>query len=196
MIGAVSNWMTFKAGCCGRGPTPYAAAYMLFRIDDRRGGAGIDAPHAARGGIGRAPGEPGGRHLGKRRSQFSGPQSIGCAARHLSTAFLRSFSRVWLRAPKVLGDTGESSPEHWEKPLGSADVHIVSLRSRRDAERLEAALARARKRVREISASPRSGARIVMRCRMKEEHSDSRTGSAIPRLKGRVFPAPIPMNGP
>ena len=25
----------------------------------------------------------------------------------------------------VLGDVGESSPEHWEPPLGSADVHVA-----------------------------------------------------------------------
>ena len=24
-----------------------------------------------------------------------------------------------------LGDVGESSPEHWEKPLGSSDVHVA-----------------------------------------------------------------------
>ena len=28
------------------------------------------------------------------------------------------------RAP-ILADRGESSPEHWEKPLGTPDVHVV-----------------------------------------------------------------------
>ena len=25
----------------------------------------------------------------------------------------------------MLGDVGESGPEHWEKPLGTADVHVA-----------------------------------------------------------------------
>ena len=25
----------------------------------------------------------------------------------------------------ALGDVGESSPEHWETPLGTSDVHVV-----------------------------------------------------------------------
>jgi Dyp-type peroxidase family len=46
---------------------------------------------------------------------------------------------------EILGDTGESSPEHWEKPLGSPDVHVVITALSPDAEHLEAAIKSARK---------------------------------------------------
>ena len=44
----------------------------------------------------------------------------------------------------ILGDVGESSPEHWEKPLGSGDVHVVLTAISTDQPQLDAALARAR----------------------------------------------------
>jgi len=31
--------------------------------------------------------------------------------------------------PKELGDTSESSPENWEKAVGTTDVHVVSRRA-------------------------------------------------------------------
>ena len=43
-----------------------------------------------------------------------------------------------------LGDRGESSPDNWEKPLGSPDVHIALAALASDAAGLEAMLERAR----------------------------------------------------
>jgi deferrochelatase/peroxidase EfeB len=47
------------------------------------------------------------------------------------------------RAAK-LGDVGGSSPEHWEKPLGTADVHVALAVLSPDGARLEALAERAR----------------------------------------------------
>src|SRR3954447_22790228 len=44
-----------------------------------------------------------------------------------------------------LGDVGESSPDHWEKPLGTPDVHVALAALSPDAARLEAVLERARR---------------------------------------------------
>jgi Dyp-type peroxidase family len=44
----------------------------------------------------------------------------------------------------ALGDRGESSPENWEKPLGSPDVHIALAALSSDTAGLEAMLERAR----------------------------------------------------
>ena len=35
-----------------------------------------------------------------------------------------------------LGDVGESSPEHWEQPLGSSDVHVALAALSPDSARL------------------------------------------------------------
>ena len=49
-----------------------------------------------------------------------------------------------------LGDVGESSPEHWEKPLGTADVHIAIAVLAPDLARLEAVAERARRAHQEL----------------------------------------------
>ena len=46
---------------------------------------------------------------------------------------------------KALGDVGENGPEHWEKPLGSTDVHLVITALAPDSRRLESVLQPARK---------------------------------------------------
>ena len=50
-----------------------------------------------------------------------------------------------------LGDVGESSPEHWEKPLGTADVHVALAALSPDAARLEAVAERARRAHEELA---------------------------------------------
>jgi Dyp-type peroxidase family len=66
-------------------------------------------------------------------------------------SFAPEFQQGMAARARMLGDTGESSPEHWEKPLGSADVHIVVTALSPDAERLEAAMEPARRKYRELS---------------------------------------------
>jgi Dyp-type peroxidase family len=51
---------------------------------------------------------------------------------------------------RSLGDTGESSPEHWEKPLGTGALHVVLVAVAPDTARLEAVLGRARNTYREL----------------------------------------------
>jgi Dyp-type peroxidase family len=50
-----------------------------------------------------------------------------------------------------LGDVGENAPEHWEKPLGSQDVHLVVAGLAPDAARLEAAFRYARDAAHDLS---------------------------------------------
>ena len=40
-------------------------------------------------------------------------------------SFAWEFRQGMAARAKALGDTGESSPEHWETPLGTPDVHVV-----------------------------------------------------------------------
>jgi len=41
----------------------------------------------------------------------------------------------------ILGDTGESAPEHWELPLGHTDAYMAYYMLAPDASRLEALFA-------------------------------------------------------
>ena len=47
--------------------------------------------------------------------------------------------------PALLGDLGESSPDHWEPPFGTGDVHVAIAALSPDAYRLEAVAERARR---------------------------------------------------
>ena len=49
-----------------------------------------------------------------------------------------------------LGDVGESSPEHWEKPLGTTDVHVAIAVLAPDLARLEAVAEKARRAHQEL----------------------------------------------
>ena len=40
-------------------------------------------------------------------------------------SFAPEFREGMAARAAILGDAGESSPDHWEKPLGTADVHVA-----------------------------------------------------------------------
>ena len=64
-------------------------------------------------------------------------------------SFAPEFRQGMAARAAQLGDVGESSPEHWEKPLGTPDVHValaaLSPGRRAAAERRRAGAPRARR---------------------------------------------------
>src|SRR5205814_8836559 len=80
---------------------------------------------------------------------FQGLKALGVPQASLDS-FSPEFQQGMAARAKMLGDNGESSPEHWEKPLGSADVHVVVTALSPDTEHLEAALERARRAYRQL----------------------------------------------
>ena len=54
-----------------------------------------------------------------------------------------------------LGDVGESSPEHWEQPLGSPDVHVALAALSPDARGSRPCVEKARRAARRISPASR-----------------------------------------
>ena len=168
LIGSVLELDDIQSGVLRPRPAPYAAAYVLFRMNEVKAG----------------------RELMRRI------RPVVASAAHPASPADDTWVSVALsfQGLKALG-ARQASPEHWEKPLGSADVHVVltarSLRTRSDWKRRSREPARSTKR--SLALLP-CGARIVMLFRMKEKRLDSRTGSVIRRLKGRVFRALIPAN--
>jgi deferrochelatase/peroxidase EfeB len=80
---------------------------------------------------------------------FQGLKALGVPEASLDS-FPPEFREGMAARAKRLGDVGESSPEKWEVPLGSADVHVVLTAISQDAEHLEAALNRAREAYRQL----------------------------------------------
>jgi Dyp-type peroxidase family len=131
-------------------PAPYAAAYVLFRIDDAK--AGRELIRRVRPLVASAahPESPAGDTWVSVALSFQGLKELGVPQTSLDS-FSPEFQQGMAARAGVLGDTGESSPEHWEKPLGSVDVHVVLTALAPDSARLEAALARAGQEYQKIS---------------------------------------------
>lgn len=168
-------------------PNPYAAAYLLFRIDDRRAGrelvgrlAGVVASAAdarspaADTWVSVALTHPGLRALGLPQDSldsFAWELRQGMAAR-----------------ARALGDVGESSPERWERPLGTPEVHVVVTAVSPDTVSLEAALARARDaygNIRGIAAIWRQDCHALSTCK---EPFGYRDGISHPAVEGSGIP--------
>jgi deferrochelatase/peroxidase EfeB len=80
---------------------------------------------------------------------FQGLKALGVPQESLDS-FSTQFQQGMAARAKVLGDSGESSPAKWERPLGSADVHVVLTAISKNAEHLESALERASKTYQEL----------------------------------------------
>lgn len=131
-----------QAGVLRPRPTPYAATYILFRIDDRTAGrqmigqlakvtsSAADAKGAAGSSISAA-------------ISYAGMKALDVPQSSLDS-FAWEFQQGMVARASALHDVGESSPEHWEKPLGTSDVHVVVVVTAPDQTELEATLDRAR----------------------------------------------------
>src|SRR4051794_28023911 len=80
---------------------------------------------------------------------YQGLKALGVPQDSLDS-FAPEFQQGMAARAALLGDTGESSPSHWEKPLGTPDVHVALTAVSPDSQHLEAAVDRARKAYREL----------------------------------------------
>ncbi len=130
-------------------PSPYAATYLLLRIDDRRAGRALmgrlsevvaSAAHAT---------SPAADTWVSVALTYEGLKMLGVPPDSLAS-FAWEFRQGMAVRAAALGDTGESDPAQWEPPLGTAAVHVVIVGVSPDHARLEAALARAEQALRDL----------------------------------------------
>ena len=124
-------------------PSPYAATYVLFRIDDRHAGRELMRRFGGVVASAAHPTSPAGDTWVSVALTYSGLEALGVPRASLES-FAWEFQQGMAARADALGDTGESSPAYWEKPLGSRDVHVIMTAVAPDRARLEAALSRAR----------------------------------------------------
>ena len=119
---------------------------------------------------------------------YTGLEALGVPQASLDS-FAPEFREGMAARAAILGDTGESSPEHWEKPLGTGEVHVAIAALSPDpavaARPPPKAPGALRKSSRESSWS---GDRSAISCRPAGPRSGSRTGSASPRSKAAAGP--------
>jgi Dyp-type peroxidase family len=172
-------------------PIPYAATYLIFRIDDRKAGRKLMARLHNVVASAAHPTSPAGDTWVSVALSFQGLKALGIPQASLDS-FPPEFQQGMAARAKMLGDHGESSPEHWEKPLGSADVHVVVTAVSPDTQHLEAALERARKTYRElpgIAAIWRQDCHILPN---EKEAFGFRDGVSHPAIEGSGVPGSNP----
>jgi Dyp-type peroxidase family len=125
-------------------PSPYAGTYLLFRIDDRRAGRELIARLLPAIDSAASPSHPASKASIALAFSYRGLEALGVPDASLET-FAPEFKQGMAARAFELGDRGLSGPENWERPLGTADVHVALAVLAQDAEHLEQMLERARR---------------------------------------------------
>jgi Dyp-type peroxidase family len=137
-----------QAGALEPRPVPYAGTYQILRLDDRHAGrelllrlipylesvASFDPKRPVTLAV---------------ALSFQGLKALGVPEESLAT-FPSEFQQGMAARAAELGDVGENAPEHWEKPLGSQDAHLVVVGLAPDAASLETAVRYARDAFRDL----------------------------------------------
>jgi Dyp-type peroxidase family len=176
-------------------PAPYAASYILLRIDER--GAGRELMRRAPGVVASAadPLSPLGDAWVSVALTFQGFKALGIPDESLNS-FAPEFQQGMAARVRTLGDFGESSPENWEPPLGTPNVHIVLTAVAPGTKRLEQVLERGRKAYDELK-----GIRPIWRqdCHAlptEREPFGFKDGISHPAIEGSGIPGSNPKEQP
>jgi deferrochelatase/peroxidase EfeB len=124
-------------------PTPFAATYVILRIDDRAAGRALMTKLAGIVASAAHSESPARDTWVSASLTFAGLTRLGVPQASLDS-FSPQFRAGMAARARQLCDVGENAPEHWEKPLGTSDVHVVLTGISPDAAQLEQAVARAR----------------------------------------------------
>ena len=175
-------------------PSPYAATYILLRIDDRRDGRAllrrlcdVVTPAAAN----RADRDA----WASVSLTFEGLKALGVPQASLDS-FTWEFRQGMAARARALGDVDASAPDQWEPPFGSPDIHVILTGVAPDEARLEAAIARGREA---IAALP--GVTVIWRqdCRAPPDEREPfgfRDGISHPAIEGSGIPGDNPYERP
>src|SRR5215831_8271167 len=105
-------------------PTPYAATYVALRIDDRNAGRELIRRVSTVVTSAANPTSPLADAWVSVALTYHGFKALGVSEDSLNS-FAWEFRQGMAARANELGDTSESSPENWERPLRTGDVHVV-----------------------------------------------------------------------
>jgi Dyp-type peroxidase family len=176
-------------------PTPYEATYIALRIDDRQAGRALMQRISNAVTSAANPESPLADTWVSVALTYQGLKALGVPEESLSS-FSWEFRQGMAARAKELGDVGESDPRNWEQPLGGSDVHVIIVAVSPDAERLEAAVARAREtyqRMTGIEAIWRQNCHALPN---ETEPFGFRDGISHPAIEGSGIPGTNPHEQP
>ncbi|QAT84591.1 dyp-type peroxidase family protein [Corallococcus coralloides] len=176
-------------------PTPYVATYILLRIDDRRAGRELMRRLLPVVSSAAHPERPAAECWVSVSLTYSGLEALGVPGDSLDS-FAWEFRQGMAARARALGDEGESSPEHWESPLGTPDVHVVLTMLSPDAARLDAALERAGGALRELGGVQALWRQDCHALSTEREPFGFRDGISHPAVEGSGIPGSNPHEAP
>ncbi|WP_212822934.1 Dyp-type peroxidase [Catellatospora sp. TT07R-123] len=168
-------------------PSPYAATYILFRIDDPAHGRELMRRCADVVTSAADPAGPLGETWVSVALTCQGLRALGVAQQALDSMAWEFRQGMAARAT-ALGDIGPSAPEHWEQPLGSADVHVVLVALAPDQPRLDAAIDRARPAYEQLTGITAIWRQDCYAPPTETEHFGYRDGISHPAVAGSGIP--------
>jgi Dyp-type peroxidase family len=184
-----------QSGVLSPRPSPYAATYILLRIDDRNAGRELmEKLSTVVASVGHQA-SPAGDAWVSASLTFQGLKALGVPKDSLDS-FPTEFQQGMAARAHELGDTGESSPENWEKPLGTKDVHVVLTALSPNEKKLEAALERARKAYHELHGVKAIWRQDCYALATEKEPFGFRDGINHPAVEGSGIPGTNPKEPP
>src|SRR3954449_4696297 len=139
-----------QSGALHERPSPYVGTYLLLRIDDRAAGRELVRRLHGIVDAGRPSADPAHDAWITVAFTYNGLKALGVPQASLDS-FSPEFRQGMAARAAHLGDEGESSPENWEQPLGSSDVHVAVAALSPDRERLQNVVEKARSAQRDLA---------------------------------------------
>ncbi len=131
-----------QAGALYERPSPYVGTYLLLSIRDRADGRElVRRLHRLANAAG--PADTPDETSVTVAFSYTGLKTLGVPQSSLDS-FAPEFQQGMAARAEALGDIGESSPDRWEEPLGSRDVHIAIAVLSADRAELDAVAEQAR----------------------------------------------------
>jgi len=176
-------------------PAPYVATYIALRIDDR--GAGRELMNRVSKVVTSAanPNSPLADTWVSVAVTYQGLKALGVPQASLNT-FSWEFRQGMAARAKDLGDVGPSSPENWEEPLGTPDVHVVLVAVSPDEAQLEAVIARVRNTYQQMTGIKAIWRQNCHALPNEKEPFGFRDGISHPAIEGSGIPGTNPKEAP
>ena len=168
-----------QSGALHERPSPYVGTYLLLRIDDRAAGRELVRRLHSVVDSGRPSSDPNDDTWITAAFTYQGLKALGVPQTSLDS-FAPEFRQGMAARAAELGDVGDSSPLHWEKPLGTGDVHVALAALSPDPARL---------RVVAREGAPRPARPPRCRADLASGLLPARDRTHLVRLQGRDRPA-------
>ena len=193
--GAVLDLDDIQGGVLRPRPSPYAATYILLRIDDRRAGGEMLRRLAEVVASAAAPERPGRDTFVSVALTFEGLKALGVPKTSLDS-FAWEFRQGMAARAAALGDAGDSAPERWEPPFGTSDIHVILVGVAPDAGALEAAVGRARQAFADLPGVTPIWRQDCHALADEKEPFGFRDGISHPAIEGSGIPGSNPLETP